>query len=331
MPDRPSTFEVITALAMTYFARQHADAAVLEVGLGGRLDATNVVTPRVSVITSISYDHMAVLGNTLTEIATEKAGIIKPGVPVVSSPQTPEAQVVIERVCQERGAPLTLVGRDVDMTILSASRAGVHTRVSGPGYSYDLHIPLMGEHQAANAATAVAALHVLRSQGVAISDEHITSGLSHVQWPGRLEIVARQPFIIVDGAHNLDSAQKLRAALDKFFPRRGSGGCRPRVLVLGMSTDKDIANIMAELVPNADAVIVTCANHPRAASLERLQAAAAPYGSNVFAIASVAGALAKALQLAGDNGLICASGSLFIVADVRALVLGLRNEELPGA
>lgn len=331
MPDRPSTFEIITTLALTYFARQHADAAVLEVGLGGRLDATNVVTPRVAVITSISYDHMAVLGHTLTEIAAEKAGIIKAGIPVVSSPQNPEALAVIERVCSEKGARLTLVGRDVEYTVLEATRAGVRVGVRGPGYVHDVRLPLMGEHQAANAATAVAALEVLRGQGVAITDRHIRQGLSALRWPGRLEIVGHNPFIVVDGAHNVDSAQKLRAALDRFFPLQGAEACRPRVLVLGMSADKAVDGILQELVSGADAVIVTCASHPRAAPLDRLQAAAAPHATTVLAIPKVVDALAKARDLAGDNGVICASGSLFVVADVRALVKGLRNEVLPGA
>lgn len=329
MPDRPSTFEIITALALTSFAQRGVDVAVLEVGLGGRLDATNVVTPRVSVITSISFDHMAVLGNTLAAIAAEKAGIIKPGVPVVSSPQHPEALEVIERVCAEQGAPLALVGRDVQVTVTAASRAGSRAIISGPGYEHHIRIPLMGEHQATNAAVAVAALETLRGQGLSLTDTQIRFGLFTVRWPGRLEIVARNPFIVVDGAHNVDSAQKLRAALDRFFPRQGDKACLPRVLVMGMSADKDVDGIMQALVPGADAIVLTRANHPRAASLERLQAAAAAYTSNIYAAPDVPGALATARELVGDSGVICATGSLFIVADVRALIKGLHQEILP--
>ena len=347
MPDRPSTFELATTLALLYFARRRAHAAVLEVGLGGRLDATNVVTPRVAVITSISYDHMAILGNSLGQIAYEKAGIIKPGVPVVSSPQHPEALAVIERIARERGAPLTLVGRDMEVRITDASKNGVWATIVGAGYCHDVHVPLIGEHQATNAATAVAALEVLRQQGVPLTARQMTDGLSLVHWPGRLEILARRPTILVDGAHNVDSAQKLRAALDEFFPledqhrawpaqsctdaaqrrrRHFFRALRPRVLILGMSADKDIRGIMNVLVPGADAVIVTRSNHPRAADVELLKSAAAPFGCTLFTIPDVRGALVEARRLAGDDGLICASGSLFIVADVRALVKGVHQE-----
>jgi len=348
MPDRPSTFEVATAIAMLYFARQRVDTAVLEVGLGGRLDATNVVTPRVSVITAISFDHMAILGNTLAEIAREKAGIIKSGIPVVSAPQPAEALAVIEQIAHERHAPLTLVGRDVAFQVTDASETGLRVAIEGPGYRHIVRPNLMGEHQAANAATAVAAMEVLRRQGVSLTSQDIAFGLRRVRWPGRLEIIARRPTIIVDGAHNVDSAEKLKSALDMFFPlqhrrhtwpdqpapgqtttERSMPACRPRVLLIGMSADKDADGIMAALVPGADIVIVTRANHPRAAGLEWLQAAAAPYAPTVLAIPDLPAALAAARDHAGQGGLICASASLFIVADVRALVKGLHQEILP--
>jgi dihydrofolate synthase / folylpolyglutamate synthase len=330
IPDRPTTFEAATALAFLHFARQHVDAAVIEVGLGGRLDATNVILPRISVITSLSYDHTAVLGNTLAEIAREKGGIIKPGIPVVASPQSAEARAVIEQICRERQAPLTLIGRDVRLRSIASSVTGVTVQVDGPSYSHRIHVPLMGEHQATNAATAVAALELLRHSGVEIEPQQIVDGLRQVRWPGRLEVIGQRPTILVDGAHNVDSAQKLRAALDACFPLDGAQPrpARPRVLLLGMSSDKDVAGIMSTLVPGADAVVVTRANHPRAADLDRLSDAARRHAANVLAIPGIEDALAEARALAGSEGIICAAGSLFIVADVRALVKGLHQEIL---
>ncbi len=200
---RLTTFEMITALAFVHFAERNVDFAVLETGLGGRLDATNVVEPLVAVITSISYDHTQVLGNTLEQIATEKAGIIKPGASVVCAPQEDEALAVVEATCRKRGARLALVGRDWTWEGANSS-----FQVAGPLGAYaPLSIPLLGIHQLVNATTAVAAIDALRWRGIEVAPEYIREGLENVCWPGRLEVLARQPLVVVDGAHNADSAR----------------------------------------------------------------------------------------------------------------------------
>ncbi|MBI4188745.1 MAG: bifunctional folylpolyglutamate synthase/dihydrofolate synthase, partial [Chloroflexi bacterium] len=197
-----TTFEVITALAFAYFEQKDTDFRVIEVGLGGRVDATNVVRPDVCVITSISYDHMEVLGNTLTSIATEKAGIIKPNCVVVSSLQAEEAAAVIEQTCRNRQAKLVGVGGDVTWQSLGFDADQQSLRVKGRLGSYELSIPLLGRHQLDNAATAVAALEVLIEKGFAISGESMAKGLAQVNWPGRLQVLSRHPLLVVDGAHN---------------------------------------------------------------------------------------------------------------------------------
>ncbi len=326
-----TTFELTTALAFEHFARRSVEVAVVEVGLGGRLDATNVITPLVSVITSLSYDHMDLLGPTLTAIAGEKAGIIKPGVPVVVSPQAPEALAVLEQVAAERGAPLTLLGRDWQarpvahtlegqtLEVWSAEEARQANALRAAGYPARwrparLEIPLLGAHQVENAATAYAALQALRARALPMAAEAIRAGLAQVRWPGRFEILRRRPYVVVDGAHNRDSARRLAAALDDYFPGR-------RVfLVFGASADKDIAGMLAELQPRLTRLIVTQAVHPRALEPEQIvallgdQAAGLP----VETCAPAAAALRRALELAGPEDVVLACGSLFVAAEVRA-------------
>src|SRR5258708_31949443 len=215
-----TTFEITTAIGFLYFARENVDVAVIEVGLGGRLDATNVIVPRVSVITSLSYDHMAVLGNTLTLIAAEKAGIIKPGVPVVSAPQVEEALAALLRVANERHSPFTLVGQDVHFQAGQHSLDGQSFQVSGvelPRATLNFNIPLLGAHQVENAATAYAAL---RASKLAISAGAIQKGFASVKWPARFEVVRRQPPVILHSAHNQDSFAPLRPTREYDFPGR---------------------------------------------------------------------------------------------------------------
>lgn len=325
-----TTFELTTALAFQYFAHENVDVAVIEVGLGGRLDATNVITPLVSVITSLSYDHTHLLGNTLTEIAGEKAGIVKPGVPVVSAPQKEEALAVLERIAAERGARLALTGRDWLFRPLSHSlesqtfeiwsaqeqrqlnvlRAGGHSVNWTP---LKLEIPLLGQHQVENGAVAYAALMALRARALPISPDAIREGLRRVRWPGRFEILSRRPFVVADGAHNGDSAQKLAAALDDYFPGR-------RVtLIFGASSDKDVAGMFAELLPHVSRAIMTQAIHPRAWDPEELAKLALDTRASlsVEVVSPVAQALESALQSSAPDDVILACGSLFVVAEAR--------------
>jgi len=305
---RLTTFEVITALGFLYFAEQKCDFSVVEVGLGGRLDATNVIVPEVSVITSISLEHTDVLGNTLAEIATEKAGIIKPDVTVVSSPQSDEAARVFERVSADAGARLIRVGSDVIWQGLSFDDNCQSLRVKGLLRTYDLTIPLLGEYQLENASTAVAALEVLNMKGYSVPARSIIDGFAHVDWPGRMQVLHRRPFVVADGAHNPYSAAKLREALKKHFPfDRGT-------LVIGTSSDKDIAGIVTELAPMFTRVIVTHSIHPRALATKTLADEFRRQGVNVEETDDISVALPLALSGAGERDLICVTGSLFVVA-----------------
>lgn len=307
-----TTFEITTALAMRYFARNQADVVVLEVGLGGRLDATNVVTPKVTVITSISYDHMNVLGHTLAEIAGEKAGIIKPGVPLVLAPQVDEARHVIEQAAAHRQAPVTFVGKDYPYQPVLRSLDGQTLVIFPPEQEAKyLDIPLLGRHQVDNAATAFTALHVLDSKGFPVPVQAIRQGFARVVWPARFEVLQRQPPLVVDSAHNRDSAQKLRQALDDYFPSL------PVVLIFGASDDKDVEGMLVELMPRLQQVIATRSYHPRAMEPEHLVEIAARLGCPVRQVPAVEQALEEALLQAGDQSLVLAAGSLFIAAGVR--------------
>ena len=305
-----TTFELLTALAFTYFKEGKVDYQMLETGLGGRLDATNVVKPEVCVITSISFDHMDVLGDTLTQIAREKAGIIKPGSTVVCSPQLPEAMEVIEEACRERETRLVVVGNDVTWHGKAFDTEGQSFELRGLTGEYTLNIPLLGEHQLENAATAVATVEVLGGLGASISPESITTGLTQVHWPGRLQIMGREPWVIVDGAHNADSARRLVEALERYFDF-------DRVLlILGVSSDKNIAGMVAELASLPSIVIVTRSHHPRAIEPARLAGEFSKWGITPEVAENVASAVELALSKAMPGDLICATGSLFIVAEV---------------
>ncbi len=306
---RLTTFEFLTALAFVYFEQKGVDFQVLEVGMGGRLDATNVIDPEVCVITSISFDHMDVLGDTLAEIAAEKAGIIKPGSIVVASPQPDEAAGVIKETCRGCGAQLIMVGSDVTWQGLGFDLDRQLLRVQGRKGSYELSIPLLGQHQLDNAATAVAALEVLADSGFNISKESSTNGLARVSWPGRLQILSHHPLVVVDGAHNIDSARRLKQSIEQYFDFDHA------ILVMGASYDKDIASIVKELFSPFDKVIVTRSRHPRAMALAPLVAEFARHGVKAQAVEDVPSALSQALAQAGDKDLLCVTGSLFVVAE----------------
>ena len=306
---RLTTFEFLTALAFAHFEQEGAEFQVLEVGLGGRLDATNVINPEVCIITSISPDHTDVLGNTLAEIAVEKAGIIKPSSIVVTSPQPDEVAEVIEKTCRCLGAQLITVGSDVTWQGLGFGLDRQLLRVEGRRGDYELSIPLLGQHQLDNAATAVAALEVLADKGFNISKESITNALARVSWPGRLQILSRHPLVVVDGAHNIDSARGLKQSIEQYFDFDRA------ILVIGASCDKDIAGIVSELFSLFDKVIVTRSRHPRAMALAPLVAEFAKHGVEAQVVEDVPSALSRALALAGGKDLLCVTGSLFVVAE----------------
>ena len=308
-----TTFEITTALAFMHFARQHVDAAVIEVGLGGRLDATNIILPKVSVITSLSYDHMAVLGNTLAQIAGEKAGIIKPGVPVISAPQKPEALEVLVRVAAERNAPFTLVGRDITFEPLRHSLDGQSLKVRRDQDAYMFTIPLLGAHQVQNAAVAAAALWTIREQRVGVPDVAIQDGLAAVRWPARFQVVRRDPPVIFDSAHNQDSFARLRQALEDYFPGRQV------YLVFGASEDKNIPGMFAEIKPVVRRMLISKSFHPRALEPEKIQALAAQAGIPHEVMPSVGEAFGHALEMSEKDGsIVLSAGSMFVTAEVMA-------------
>lgn len=326
-----TTFEITTALAFTYFAQSKVDVAVIEVGLGGRLDATNVVSPLVCGITSLSLDHMNVLGDSLTMIAREKGGIIKPGKPVVLAPQKEEARRVIEKIAIERGSDLIQVSRDFHFAQRSRSLSGQSLYVwaseeqaqvdefieSGGLTDWEplrLNIPLLGYHQIENAATAYALLAVCRREGLEINDRAIQRGFERVSWPGRFEILQRNPLVIVDSAHNRDSALRLRLALDDYLPGQ------PVIMVFGASEDKDIKGMFAELLPRIRQVIATQSVHPRAADAGLLVAIAHQFGVKAQAVVPLEEAVQKAILLAENEAVVLVTGSIFVAAAARDIM-----------
>ncbi len=315
-----TAWEIMTALAFLAFARAEVDLAVLEVGLGGRLDATNVSHPAVSVITSISYDHTHLLGNTFPLIAREKAGIIKQQGLVVSAPQYPEAMTEIETVCREKDARLIVVGDEIPWRVGRVSLDEQVVYRNGQAYT----IPLLGKHQAANAITALTAVEALQSKTeLHFSEEAKREGLATVRWPGRLEILNKDPMFIVDSAMNGDSARKLRQTLSDYFPGRNL------VLLFGSSGDHHYSAMLKELLPYADRVIATQANHPRSAAAEILAAVAQTMGRSIETAPTVAQALDMALAKADERDLICVAGSLFCAAEARYAWAEKGNFPLP--
>ena len=304
-----TTFELLTALGFAFFKLKKAEFQVLEVGMGGTFDATNVITPEVGIITSISLDHTEVLGNSLAEVAGEKAGIIKPGSIVVTSPQPDEVARVIEEACLNRGAELIRVGSDVTWRSLGFDSDRQSLQVKGRLNDYKLSIPLLGQYQLENAAVAVAALEVLAEKGFKISRDSIVNGLAKVNWPGRLQILSRHPLLVVDGAHNPDSAQKLKQSLEQYF------NFDRAILVIGVSCDKDIAGIVSELAPLFGKVIVTRSRHPRAMAPPPIVAEFTRHGAKVEVAEDVSTALSLALGMAGARDLVCVAGSLFVVGE----------------
>ena len=332
-----TTFELMTAMAFIYFMNKHVDYAVIEVGLGGRLDATNVVSPLVSVITSLSLDHINVLGDTLAKIAYEKGGIIKNNTPVVVAPQKDEAILVLKKIAEERNSPVFQVGKDYLYAQAAKSLSGqnffvwpkedqiaVNAFIESAGREdwepTKFHIPLLGFHQVQNAATAFTTLTVLRQNGLKISDDSIRKGFANVVWPGRFEVINRRPFIVIDSAHNRESALRLRNAVDDYFPGI------PVVLVFGASEDKDIDGMLVELLPRVKIVITTKSIHPRAISPEDLVIKVNQMGVRAIPTQSLEEAFDQALKLAGKENLILVAGSIFVAGGMRDVWFDLQKK-----
>jgi dihydrofolate synthase/folylpolyglutamate synthase len=318
-------FEMTTAMGLLYFARRGVGAVVLEVGMGGRLDSTNVVHPALSIITSISFDHTRQLGNTLAAIATEKAGIIKRGRPVVCGVREPEARQAIRRVATQRRCSL----RELDVDFTYESIAPVPP-LSGPTPGFvqartwrtewgRLSFPLLGAHQAHNAAVALAALDVLAEvhPKLAVDRNDVIRGFATLRWPARVEVIGQQPWLVIDGAHNAASAVALADTLQTCFPPT------PRTLVFGTTRDKDLEGQLRALIPLFDVIIATrYVENPRSVAPETIAAATMELADCSAHIASdPAEALDLARRLTPPSGLICVTGSLFLAAEARAIVL----------
>jgi dihydrofolate synthase/folylpolyglutamate synthase len=318
----PTYFEIATAMAWIYFAGRQAEIAVLEVGMGGRLDATNLCHPAVTIITTISRDHTRQLGSRLEQIATEKAGIIKPGVPVVSGVTGDPARGVIEETCRMQQAPLLDLGRDISYRY-SPARIGpsqcdsATVDVTTPGGRWqDLHLPLVGEHQARNLTLAVAAVDNLKSQGWEIPESAVREGLARLQWPGRIEVLGRSPTVIIDSAHNWEAIAALLRTLDESFV------ARRRILIFAATRDKDVAGMLRQLLPRFDTVIVTCfQNNPRHVPVESLvQVASGLHDQPLHVAPDPSAAWKLARRFATPDDLICITGSFFIAAELRDVI-----------
>ena len=320
--EHPTEFEVSTALAFCYFAEEAVDYLVLEVGLGGAIDSTNVVHPLLSVITNVAMDHMDYLGDTVSDIARVKAGIIKPGAPVVTASDNPEVLAIIKEACRAKGCTLIQVGRDVTWAYGEHSLRGQYFDYRGLKWHFKkLWLPLLGRHQVVNAATALAALEVLVGLGVHMEESTLRDGLSKIVWPARLELLGNKPQVLIDGAHNYEGARSLRLALDAYFPDRDI------VMVLGMLGDKERVRVVAELAPRAKSVIITKPNSPRAGEWRQLAKMARRYVSEVDTVESIPDAVLAGIKRAGEGDLVCITGSLYMVAEAREVVLDLINKD----
>lgn len=317
MRPTPTYFDVLTAVAFKHFAEQKVDIAVVETGLGGRLDSTNVITPEVTAITSLSKDHMAQLGHTIAKIAEEKAGIFKTGVPAVTVLQDPEAEAVLRRVAEKVGAPLDITGKSIEFSFRfeSSRMLGPHNRIcltTANSKFEHLAVPLVGEHQAINCGLALSVLDKLKSRGIAINDSKAMEGLAKTTMPGRMEMVNAKPRVIVDGAHNAASLDAVMKAIGQHVPYDSM------VVIFGCCGDKDVAGMLDRLSSGADKVIFTKVDSIRSANPEEL---AARYVELYGKMAQVAPTLVEALAIANRavtrEDLICITGSFYLVGEAK--------------
>lgn len=321
LQDNPPTyFEVATLLAWMYFDRSGVEIAVLETGLGGRLDCTNVCSPLVTVITNIGLDHTSILGNSVEKIAFEKAGIIKQQVPVVTGVTQASVIALCEETAARLNAPITRLDQEIQLISKSTSRDGQQISVSTPLREYhNLFLPLTGGHQAKNAALAVAAIDLLKTKYSSISIDTVRHGLQQTDWPLRFEMVSQHPTVILDAAHNPDAASAIASTLDApHWPER------PRVLIFAASRDKDVDGMLTALLPKFDHVVVTqYEDNPRGCAPDELESKAGRTNVSVSIhnAATPAEALRKATQLTGTHGLILVTGSVFIGAQCREILL----------
>src|SRR5262245_7520493 len=313
----PSYFDVLTAVAFKYFAEQKVDIAVIETGLGGRLDSTNVLKPEVTAITNISKDHMAQLGNTVEKIAEEKAGIFKHHIPAVTVTQAPEIEAVLKRVADKVGAPLEIAGKSIEFSYRfeSSRMLGPHNRVclttANTKFEH-LAVPLLGEHQALNCGVALAVIDKLKQRGLALNDQRSMEGLAKTKLPGRMELLCSNPRVLVDGAHNAASIDAMMRAIGQHIPYDSM------VVIFGCCGDKDVSGMLERITSGADKVIFTNVNNIRTADPEEL---AARYVELYGKMAQVAPNLSTALEIANravtKEDLMCITGSFYLVGEAK--------------
>jgi len=308
MEDKPTEFEMITALGMVYFAAHRCDIVVLEVGLGGELDSTNVIdTPEAAVIMKIGLDHTRELGGTIPLIAAAKAGVIKPGGDVIVYGGNDGEEPVFEKTCREKGARL----HKTDFSALTIKEQTLAGAVFDFGEHKDVFLPMAGTYQPYNAAAAITALDVLREKGWHISEESLKRGLASVYWPGRFEVLGKNPTFILDGAHNPNGAEAAAASIRGYF-----GG--DVVFLMSVMADKDLSNMIPQYAPLAKRFIAVKASNPRAMGAEELAGRLSETGVPAEARSTIEEGVKAAIEAAGKNGVVCALGTLYFSGDVRA-------------
>jgi len=307
----PTFFEMTTAMALSLFAERRLDWVILEVGMGGRLDATNVIQPQITIINNVAFDHQEFLGFTLGRIAREKAGIIKKGVPLITAVRQPVALAVIKERCLALAAPCYRVGQQIKVRARGKqcfSYRGLQWRLE------NLQLPLAGRHQLLNAATALGALEVLEQLGrLHLTSAHVQEGLRKTHWPGRLEWFNERPPVLLDGAHNNAGIVSLRKALQEEYT------FKRLIIVLGIMADKDLRGMLHKLAPLADHIILTRPRYERAAEPESLREMAGEFSSRIELIRSVRQALTKAMTLATSEDLVVVTGSLYFIGEVKEI------------
>lgn len=313
--NHPTEFEIITVLMFLYFATEEVDFAVVEVGLGGRLDSTNVITPILSVITSISFDHTNLLGNTLEEIATEKAGIIKSGIPTVIYPQEEVAEIVISSKCQELDSKLYKINKEDAKLINIIKEDKIYQQVKVKlDDEYDVKLPLLGEHQILNLAVALKALEVIKDKAPKLNMESIVKSIATVRWNGRLEIMSNSPYVVIDGAHNIQGITQLNKNINKYFEYKDM------YLILGILADKDVEHMVKVITPKAKKVFTVTPNSMRAETAEELMNEVKKYNESCEAYNDYKNAFEDALKLCKKDDLLLISGSLYMIGEMRGII-----------
>lgn len=317
----PTEFEIITCAMFLYYYEEKVDYAVVEVGLGGRMDSTNVITPLVSVITSISFDHMGILGDTLEKIAHEKAGIIKKRIPVVLYPQEGVAEEVIRNICDEKNTSLIKVSKECIKEVKNFCNVNYQEFiVSTAKREYDIQLSLLGVHQTLNCAVVLNAIEQLQNQGVQISEEHIKEGLKKVKWAGRMEIMQNDPIVLLDGAHNIDGISKLSENVKKYFKYNNL------ILIIGILADKQVEEMIKTITPLAYKVIAITPHSYRAENAEKLGEIIKKYNNNYEKIEDYKEAYVKALSYCSKEDMVLICGSLYMIGDMRKVVREFSNE-----